>query len=526
MIASRRAPSSSERQRNVSELNMIDEMKMDEEQISATSHQDLTPPLSERNYDSVRKSPFLHGESSFQRRSSSPLSELGASRNLSGQGEHAGTPSPQASNGTRSPHTPSSISSPSVLESPRSFDAKELEEFKAFLLEELQTSEQVEVPQTRYRSRVMPEDSLSDSDSNSDQDDEHEQLAHQTTDPYAQAEVRIAHEITLLEKTIREQESSLERLLRVDPLEERMDDEPMEALEERVLSRFPILKRDALIKKYSKYSVPTNVEKHEKHVLPDHFEFSPDMLFRRSIAGHHMHRQEEAKAFGAPAPAHQRSGAFHKDKLVFETPTFQRRISVSELRPDDVKMEERKGKFRPPPLPDPRPPPPPLPDRMALSRASWSRPPFTDDHDPQRARKAFRSVYSADQEHGLPRPPPPPGAKVAPPLPGHRLVAHKLSLTGLPMKCTREDIYEWLEDLREAVATNYNRPDKGFEGGVALFKDPDGWLTGEAVIKFVDKGVTQLMVLSVRHIRNLPGCDGKIQWENARKETSRFEIRG
>jgi len=37
------------------------------------------------------------------------------------------------------------------------------------------------------------------------------------------------------------------------------------------------------------------------------------------------------------------------------------------------------------------------------------------------------------------------------------------------------------------VATNYNRPDKGFEGGVALFKDPDGWLTGEAVIKFVDK---------------------------------------
>ena len=31
----------------------------------------------------------------------------------------------------------------------------------------------------------------------------------------------------------------------------------------------------------------------EKHVLPDHFEFSPDMLFRRSIAGHHMHRQEE-----------------------------------------------------------------------------------------------------------------------------------------------------------------------------------------------------------------------------------------
>jgi len=76
------------------------------------------------------------------------------------------------------------------------------------------------------------------------------------------------------------------------------------------------------------------------------------------------------------------------------------------------------------------------------------------------------------------------------------------------------------------VATNYNRPDKGFEGGVALFKDPDGWLTGEAVIKFVDKGVTQLMVLSVRHIRNLPGCDGKIQWENARKETSRFEIRG
>uniref|UniRef100_A0A7S4L439 Uncharacterized protein n=1 Tax=Guillardia theta TaxID=55529 RepID=A0A7S4L439_GUITH len=368
MIASRRAPSSSERQRNVSELNMIDEMKMDEEQISATSHQDLTPPLSERNYDSVRKSPFLHGESSFQRRSSSPLSELGASRNLSGQGEHAGTPSPQASNGTRSPHTPSSISSPSVLESPRSFDAKELEEFKAFLLEELQTSEQVEVPQTRYRSRVMPEDSLSDSDSNSDQDDEHEQLAHQTTDPYAQAEVRIAHEITLLEKTIREQESSLERLLRVDPLEERMDDEPMEALEERVLSRFPILKRDALIKKYSKYSVPTNVEKHEKHVLPDHFEFSPDMLFRRSIAGHHMHRQEEAKAFGAPAPAHQRSGAFHKDKLVFETPTFQRRISVSELRPDDVKMEERKGKFRPPPLPDPRPPPPPLPDRMALSR--------------------------------------------------------------------------------------------------------------------------------------------------------------
>mmetsp|Transcript_37101 Transcript_37101/g.116734 ORF Transcript_37101/g.116734 Transcript_37101/m.116734 type:complete len:146 (+) Transcript_37101:860-1297(+) len=109
-------------------------------------------------------------------------------------------------------------------------------------------------------------------------------------------------------------------------------------IDDQVLSRFPILKRDALIKKYSKYSVPTNVEKHEKHVLPDHFEFSPDMLFRRSIAGHHMHRQEEAKAFGAPAPAHQRSGAFHKDKLVFETPTFQRRISVSELRPDDVKM--------------------------------------------------------------------------------------------------------------------------------------------------------------------------------------------
>mmetsp|Transcript_37091 Transcript_37091/g.116698 ORF Transcript_37091/g.116698 Transcript_37091/m.116698 type:complete len:112 (+) Transcript_37091:860-1195(+) len=81
-------------------------------------------------------------------------------------------------------------------------------------------------------------------------------------------------------------------------------------IDDQVLSRFPILKRDALIKKYSKYSVPTNVEKHEKHVLPDHFEFSPDMLFRRSIAGHHMHRQEEAKAFGAPAPAHQRSGEF------------------------------------------------------------------------------------------------------------------------------------------------------------------------------------------------------------------------
>lgn len=249
MIASRRALSRSERQRSMSELNIIDEMKMDDdEQISATSHHDLTPPLSERDSDSVRKSPFLHGESSLQRRSSSPLSEHGAHRYQSGQSEHGGTPSPQASNGTRSPHTPSSISSPSVLESPRSFDANELEEFKAFLLEELQTSEDVEVPQTRYRSRVMPEDSLSDSDSNSDQDDEHEQLAHQTTDPYAQAEVRIAHEITLLEKTIREQESSLERLLRVDPLEERLDDEPMEALEERVAPPCPFSSFSSMIR--------------------------------------------------------------------------------------------------------------------------------------------------------------------------------------------------------------------------------------------------------------------------------------
>eukprot|EP00960_Hanusia_phi_P060989 764690-Hanusia_phi.AAC.9 len=71
---------------------------------------------------------------------------------------------------------------------------------------------------------------------------------------------------------------------------------------------------------------------------------------------------------------------------------------------------------------------------------------------------------------------------------------------GLPMKCSREDICDWLEDLSDRVNVGYNKPDggtsrqpkvktrfityqsmSGFEGGIAIFKNEDGDVLGSCL---------------------------------------------
>ena len=66
--------------------------------------------------------------------------------------------------------------------------------------------------------------------------------------------------------------------------------------------------------------------------------------------------------------------------------------------------------------------------------------------------------------------------------PGAPLVAHKLRLRGLPLRCTEDDVRDFLGAAHAGRVAAWDAG--GYCGGVMLLRGADGWPTGEALVKF------------------------------------------
>lgn len=79
------------------------------------------------------------------------------------------------------------------------------------------------------------------------------------------------------------------------------------------------------------------------------------------------------------------------------------------------------------------------------------------------------------------------GSLRAPPQPGQDIPSHKLKMDGLPRNCSEDHVLAWMGDHANNVNQNYNNAKESFKKGIAIYKAPDGWLTGQGAIKFLSK---------------------------------------
>ena len=335
-------------------------------------------------------------------------------------------------------------------------------------------------------------------------------------------EMQVNAELDKLENEIKQQGPHIESILSnmIDGVTESTDEamaqaETLEAGDRSLYNLLPNLRQSILVKRYAKYMIRAQglAQMQREHALDPSksmsfkeegelaesgFASGARALWKRKMRVDHVNRQREAEKDGAFIPTQPRpADALNAQQLQFVGPVFgsKQPLAVANDSSFDDSRDSREmdeefipgQRWKAPPMPDLRPPPPEMPSRRDLAYAAWARPAVTRKQEDDCAKKRFFEMHLPRRLEGVPAPPSMPSSVRAPPMPGKDIPSHKLSINGLPMKCSVEHVLAWMGGHAENVNQGYNNPIESYQRGIAIYKGQDGWLTGKGTIKFVSK---------------------------------------